>query len=175
MKKETNHAEVNSSFTVFFILSLLVLSWLFSGLFQETKYQSLFVIFLFGLLLYFIWDFIKQLFNPGQAVILFTLTFIILPFIMNLIFDFPYGRLGGIVLFTSYVLARCLEFIYERLVKPKSQQRYFKTILQLDNKMDKSLINLSTNHVYVSDFKGMVFALTLIVAYFAGAYLLLHN
>lgn len=147
----------------------------FGSLLPETRYVATIVIILYVLLLYFVWDFIKQLYSPGQAVFLYATIFIIMPFAMNWLLNFPYARVGSIVIIGSFILAAILEYLYEGMIKKRLSKNLFTRMLSVDNKIDKSLVRISKEHVYLTEWKGFIFALSLAVTYFALTYLLFHR
>lgn len=175
MPKTKNYAEVNTSYTTFFLLSTLALGLLFGSLLPETRYVSSIVIILYVLLLYFIWDFIKQLYDPMQAIFLYATIFLVLPFAMDWLLNFHYARLGAIILIGSYITAGIFELFYEVVIKKYLRKNLLNRILIIDNKIDKSLIKISNEHVYLNEYKGLIFALFLAVAYFTFTYLLFHR
>ncbi len=175
MPKNRNYAEVNSSYTTFFLISAIGLGLFFGTMLPETRYQASILVVLYVLLLYFVWDFIKQLYSPGQAVFLYATIFIIMPFAMNWLLNFPYARLGSIILIGSFFLAAILESLYEKLIKQRLDRSLSSRILSVDNKIDKSIVQISNKHVYLTEWKGFVFALSLAIIYFSLAYLLFHR
>ncbi|QQS19898.1 hypothetical protein IPL85_00325 [Candidatus Saccharibacteria bacterium] len=174
MTEHKNYAEVNTSYTVFFLLSSMGLGLFFGSLITETSYSSAIIIILYVLLLYFIWDLIKQLYSPGQAVFLYATIFIVMPAAMNLLLNFPYARLGTIVLLGSYFTAGILELLFEMIVKKRLSKNLFVRIVSVDNKIDKSIIKISNEQVYLTEYRGFVFAICLTAAYFTIAYILFH-
>jgi hypothetical protein len=170
-----NYAEVNTSYTVFFILFLLGLSLFFGNLLPETKNLAIIVLILYGLLFYFILDFIKQLYSPGQAVFLYFMTFTILPFAMNWLLDYPFARLGTIIVLGAYFLSGIFEVLYEGLVKKRLPRNLSKRIVLMDSKIDTRMISLSNKYVYLSDFNGIALALVLMTTYFVLSYILFHR
>lgn len=175
MKKATQYAAVNVSYTSFFILFVFVSSWFFASVLPETRGKSLVVLALYALLLYFMWDFIKQLYSAGQALILYTITFIILPVVMNFAFNSLYGRIGLVVLVSSYFFAGLAELAYEGIVKPHLPRRSLKQLVLIDNKIDRSMIRFSRNQLYLTNYRGFAFALALIAGYTAIAFALFHK
>lgn len=175
MSKNRNYAEVNSSFTTFFLVSAVGLGLFFGTMLPETRYQASSLVILYVLLLYFVWDFIKQLYSPGQAIFLYATIFIVMPFAMNWLLNFPYARLGSITFLGALVSAAILESLYEKLIKNRLSKSFSSRILSVDNKIDKSIIQISKNHVYLTEWKGFIFALSLSIIYFTIAYLLFHR
>ena len=175
MDKNNNNADVNSSFTTIFLFSVLFFGIFYGKLIPSYNTYSLLVLIAYVLLLYFIWDFIKQLYSAGQAVILYVIIFIIMPFAMNLLLDFPYARLGSIVLISSYIVSGILETIYEKILKRKISKNYLRRLILIDINIDKSLIKFSYQHIYLNQYMGFSIALMLAVSYFTITYLLFKN
>lgn len=176
MKKiENDPAEVNLSYTAFFLLATLGLTFLFSQSFGELRNVSGLVLLGYALLLYFMWDFIRQLYSPGQSVFLYTLTFIILPFAMNWLLKYPYAQAGLAILVGAYIAAGIAEWLYEYLIKRKMPRNILKRIVLIDNKVDKSMVDISTHQLALYEYRGLAFALILIASYFTLTYLLFHR
>lgn len=174
-KKHTNPAEVDSSFTVFFITTAFLLTWLLTSVFSGFESVSLIVVLLFVLLMYFIWDFIKQLYSPGQAVFLWALTFLVLPLIMSLFLSLYFARIGVIVFILANLISIPLELLYERVVKKRAPKKFMKRLTNIDGNLDKSIIKISDDHVQFSSVKGFSFAVVLILVYLGLSYLLLSG
>ncbi len=174
-KKQTNPAELNSSYTVFFLIAALGLAFVLAPSSEVVRNVSTVILVLYTLLLYFMWDFIKQLYSTGQSIFLYAVTFIILPTFMNFTLQYPYGRFGAIIFIGSIIIAGVLEFIYEILIKHRLPKPAFKRFLGLDNKVDQSLIKFSDQHLALNDYKGLVSATLLIVLFYTLSFLLIHR
>lgn len=172
MTKNKNYAEVNTSYTTFFLFSCIGLGLFFGNLLPEPKSLSAIVIILYVLLLYFIWDFIKQLYSPGQAVFLYAAIFLVMPFAMNWLLVFPYAHLGSIVLIGSYFIAGILELLYEKVSKISFSKNILARTILIDNKIDRSLIKISSEQIYITEYRGLIFAVSLATIYFVITYVL---
>ncbi|HXR49962.1 MAG TPA: hypothetical protein VN778_02965, partial [Verrucomicrobiae bacterium] len=79
MSKKKRISDGDVSFALFFLLSTIGFSWLFAGSINVRHNQSLLAILGFSILVYVVWEIIPQLYSPGQSIILFFLTFNLLP------------------------------------------------------------------------------------------------
>lgn len=175
MTNQKDHSEVNSSYTTFFLISCVSFSVIFGRFIPKYSSFSIITLIIFSLILYLTWDLIKQLYSPNQAVIIFVITFIIMPGLMNLLLDFPYARLGTIIIILSYITAGLLELIYESIIKRNIKRKKIAGLLLIDNNIDKSMIEFSNKYLYLNSFIGMLSAMTLAILYFVATYLLFHK
>lgn len=175
MKQLINYAEVNSSYSIFYGIFVIIFSFLIVEMLGALQAHSFYVIAGFALLTYFIWDFVKQLYSAGQAVILYFVMFFAVPVTMNLLFGFQYAYLGLAIYIGALIAAGLVELIYESVVKKHAPKSITKRLFMVDNKIDQSIIKLSDKHVFLTEYKGIIIGLAIIAVYFVGTYLLLHR
>lgn len=154
-KKEKNWATINSSYTLFYLIITVGVTFVFANSLPTLKGVSFFILLLYALLVYFMWDFVRQLYNPTHALFLILLTIVGLPFFMNMLFGFPYGRAGAYIFIISTILAAIPEFIYEVLVKRHLSKRFFRRMFLVDKVLDKHFIKLREEHLLLTDARGM--------------------
>jgi hypothetical protein len=168
-------AKANSSYTAFFLLATVTLAFVITKTSPDLSLLSGWVVACYALLLYFLWDFIKQLYSPGQSVLLFALVFIVLPAAMNYTLDYPYAFLGLIILIGAEITAGISEVLYESVLKKRFTKKTVKRLLKLDHSLDKSLVELNGRHLALHEYRGIIFGVLLVAAYFIGSYMLLHQ
>lgn len=165
-KKIEYAAKVNTSYTVFFFVSALGLSWLFSGMFKEYQPQFTVVVLGFVLLLYFVLDFIKQLYSAWQAVVLYALTCLILPPVFSFFFSNLIPRTGVLVFLIAHIIALVLEFSYNKLFRGVASKSLLGRLTSIDGKLDEHFMHLHYNQLDLFTLQGFFFALCLILGYY---------
>lgn len=162
MDKLAEAAKVNTSYTLFFLFSTIGLTFVFSTSFKGAGWG---VIMGYALLIYFIWDLIKQLFSPGQSVILFCLTFTIVPAILSWILGWEYPMIGLTIWILATFIAGFLELVYEFLFKSIAPKNIVKRPLLVDGKIDKSLIAYNIKYESEFNIKTFSFAILIVLSY----------
>lgn len=162
MDKQAEAAKVNTSYTLFFFLSTVCITFLFSTSFEGSGWL---VIMGYALLMYFIWDLIKQLFSPGQSVILFCLTFSITPAILSLVLGQEYPMIGLTIWILATVMAGFLELVYESIFKSIAPKNVIRRLLLVDGKIDKSLVDYNIKHESEFNIKTFAIATAIVVTY----------
>lgn len=164
---------VNSSYTVFFAVCAVWLTFVFSGSFGNLQSKSWVIILGFALLNYFIWDFIKQLYSPGQSVIIYCLMFAILPTALSLSIGGSFVIAGAIVWLGAAIIAGALELLYEGFFKSSAPKKIINRLLLVDNKIDRSMVSLNMKELSFFNYRGLIFAMLLISSYYVLALLLI--
>lgn len=175
MTKQANDEYVNSSYTALYLFFTLTYSLVISSAFGDITRVILFAVIGYALLSYFIWDLIRQLFYPGQAVILYVCTFLILPAVMNLFLSNNVGTLAIVIYIAAALSALIFELIYESLLKKRLPKEILRRILSIDSTIDKSIVPLSIKHIQLTEFRGLAIALALMTLYVLSIILMLHN
>ena len=168
-------AEVNSSYTTFFLVSTIGFSFLFLDGFAGPKGPAWFITLGFALLMYFVWDFIKQLYSPGQSVILYFLAFCLLPFLLRLTVGENFFSAGVLTWAFATLSAGLLELLYEGLVKQRAPKRIMQRLLLVDGKLDRSLVRMnyrSESHFTLVD---ICLVTLLLAAYYALSFALIRG
>ena len=171
-EKIEESVEVNSSFTTFFLLSAIGLSYLLSYCFPAFQMQSGVIILGYALLVYFVWDFIKQLYSPGQSVILYFITFVMLPAAMSIAITDIFPMTGIVIWMGAQLVAGIFELLYELILKPTIPKGILRRLMIVDNKIDRSLLSIHKKQLSYFNLTGFLVALFFIVGY-AGVVLLL--
>lgn len=174
-QQKPDAAQVNLSYSLLYLASSVGLSFFFSHSMSTLQGRSTAVILGFALLIYFIWDFVRQLYSPGQAVLLCVLALLVLPYVLDASLGYPYARIGGIVYACALGLAGVLEFLYEYVLRRRLPAALSKRLLGLDAAVDSSLIRIRTRQLALYEYRGFAFGVVIVCAYFAIAYLLLHR
>lgn len=173
MDRREAEAHVNSSYTFFFGISAIALAFIFSNSFGELRNKSWLIILGFALVTYFLWDFIKQLYSPDQAFLLYCLIFIVLPFVGSL--SLGYIQVASFIVWLgASITAGILELIYEYGFKSIAPKSITKRLLIVDNKIDKSIVTIYKKQMSVYSIRGVIFAVLLITTYYLATYLLLR-
>lgn len=175
MAKQTNLESVDSSYTVLYLFFTILCSAVVSFAFKEASVPVLFSLIGYATLSYFVWDLIRQLFYPGQAVILYIITFFILPVLMNYLFQNSIGTLAVIIYVTANILALLFDVIYECIVKKRLPKKVLRRLLVADATVDRSIAPLSVKHVQLTEIKGMVIAIGLILLYFIAVFIFMYS
>jgi hypothetical protein len=175
MIKQSEHAQVNSSHTVFFIVAAIGVSLLLATQLEELKQLHWLALVGFALLVYAVWDLIKQLYSFEQAAILYLIIFGVLPFLMSWTFEFPYALTGALVFTGAYALAAAAELLYESVIKRRLPRTVMSHLLTADRYVDNRMTKFHANHFILTEYQGVVMAVFLIGLYFAGVFLLLPH
>ncbi|MFZ1301164.1 MAG: hypothetical protein WAQ27_01115 [Candidatus Microsaccharimonas sp.] len=175
MTKKTNDEYVDSSYTTLYLFFTILCSVVISFAFGGAGLSVLFAVVGYAILSYFIWDVIRQLFYPGQAVFLYVITFLILPVLMNYFLANSVGTLALIIYIAANLAALLFECIYEGIVKKRLPTKVLRRLLSVDAKIDKSIAPLSVKHIQLTELRGLVIALGLVLLYFSAILLLLHK
>jgi hypothetical protein len=175
MAKQVYNEYVNTSYTTLYLVFTITYSIVISSAFENANYSMLFAVVGYAILSYFIWDLIRQLFYPGQAVVLYVLTFLILPVIMNLLLSNSVGTLAIAIYIAATFSALLFELVYESLVKRRLPKGIRRRLLSADSSIDRSIVPLSIKHIQLTEYRGMAIALILITTYFLAITYLLHN
>lgn len=169
--KQRQAAEVNSSYSIFFLLATIGICLVLtnSTIVAENDLTLLGSIG-FALIIYFMWDLIRQLYSPGQSVLLYAVTFFVLPFIISA--SFYDGYFIFIAGWLTYILASLtagiMEIIYEYIVKSKVPRYVMKRLVMTDSALDKSLLSFNDKHFSFFNLKGViVYGLIVLVYYIA--------
>lgn len=174
MNREIESAHVNSSFTTFFLVFLVGFAVVLGSLFDVG--QGIIIALIgFALLMYFVWDLIRQLYSAGQALLLYFTIFLVLPGVLNLTLSFMVGSYAIALYIAALLAAMLAEIIYEVVAKKVLPKKVVRRLLSVDAKIDKSIVALSVKHVQLSEFKGIAIALGLAVVYTLAAIVLLHR
>lgn len=174
MAKKSHPAAVNMSFTMFYLLSAIGFSFLFINRISQLSNVAWFVVLGYALLSYFVWDFMRQLYSPGQAVFLYCITFWVMPFILKFYVSYILGITGFVIFVSSYIVASLVELAYESLIKKRLPLNLKNFLMHFDANIDKGLIKISDTQLVLSESRGIIFATILILIYLIGSYSLLR-
>ncbi|MDB5162569.1 MAG: hypothetical protein JWO54_559 [Candidatus Saccharibacteria bacterium] len=174
MTKDFHDENVDSSYTVLYLFFTVIGSVAVSAAFGSLSSPILFAVMGYAILSYFIWDLIRQLFSPGQAIFLYVITFFILPVLMNYLLVTSVGTLAITIYVAANIGAIVFESIYEGIVKKRLPSKVLRRLLAVDTKIDKSIAPLSIKHIQLTEVRGIAVALSLIAIYFLAILLLLH-
>lgn len=167
MDKRTAAAHVNTSYSIFFLLSAIGFGLIFSGGYGEFSNRAWFVMFGYALLIYFIWDLIKQMYSAGQSVLLYFITFILLPTLLSYVVGSSFFVAGTIIFILSTITAGLLEILFELVFKSIVPKSIVKRLLLVDGKIDKSLVELNLKYESHFNFRSILIAVLIITAYCA--------
>lgn len=169
--KQREAAKMNLSLAVFFCLSAASLSYVLSLSSIGLQGRSWALITLYAILCYFMWDFIKQLYNSGEAVALYCLTFVVLPGILGLANTelWLILRTGVVVYVICTMVSLIMEVVYVsmRILMGASERS------SIGDSLDHSLVHFHDKHLALFDLRGFLFGVLLIVGYIFLAYMLL--
>lgn len=175
MSKQVNDEYVNTSYTTLYLFFTVAYSVVISAAFSDASVAVLLAVIGYALLSYFIWDVIRQLFEPGQAVFLYVCTFLMLPALMNLFLPNSVGTIAIVIYLASTLSALIFESIYEVLLKKRLPKVILRRLLSVDTAIDKSIVPLSIKHIQLTEFRGFAIALTLVVLYALAVTLMLRG
>lgn len=175
MKKQVGDEYVNTSYTTLYLFFTVAYSIVISNVFGSASAMISLAVIGYALVSYFIWDLIRQLFDPGQAVFLYVCTFLILPALMNLFLPSNVGFLAIVIYLAATWSALILEFIYESLVKKQLPKGVLRRLLSVDAAIDRSIVPLSIKHIQLSEYRGVVLTLSLLVLYALAVTLMLRS
>lgn len=162
-------AQVNSSYSVFFLLSVIGISFVLTNSTIVPQDQTWLAAIFFALIFYVTWDIIRQLYSPGQTVVLYTLTFIIFPLLLSVTVYEGYfiWVAGWITWLIATITASILELIYEVFFASSTPRNTMKRLLRLDASIDKSLVSLNDKHLSYFNLRGVIVYGLIITGYFA--------
>ena len=172
MSKRDDATAVNSSYSIFFGLSVLVLSYFLSN-FGQHHLRSWVIIALNVMLIYVLWDLVRQLYSPGQAVTLYMITFWGLPILM-MVMDEKYWLAQAVIWPLALIIAGILELIYETFIKAHAPKNVVKRFILVDSKIDKSLLRISDMQLSLGSFAGLLFGVFLVVSYLLLSWMLVQ-
>lgn len=168
MRKKVEYAaKANSSYTFFFTVSSFVLSYFVSNIFN--KYQPGFMITVLGyaLLLYFLLDFIKQLYSPWQSLVLYFFGATLLPFSFAILISGNLARIGVTVFILSHLVSLVLEGVYEYGVKRVAPSSLLRRIYAIDSGIDQRLLKIHGRQHDLNTLSGFLIASGAIVVYYS--------
>lgn len=174
MKRKPDPSQVDSSFSMFFLLAAIGLSFVLFNRTDGLHVQPALVVLAFALLTYVTWDLIKQLYDPGQAIFLYALVFIIAPTTVTLIAGWNIGFLGMFIWMGATMFAGLGELLYEKLVKRRLPKRLLRRMIQVDGSIDSSMLALHNRHLLLTQYRGLAFGFGITLAYLWLSYLLLR-
>lgn len=175
MAKLPQDEYVNSSYTTLFLIFTIFYSLFIAFAYTGREYSAAFALIGFAFIAYFVWDIIRQLFSPGQAVALYIGIFHVLPVLMALLLSIPVGWLALVIYLAATITAGIFEDLYENFIKKRVPKRFLKRLWSIDNKIDKSIAPLSVKYLQLTEFRGVVLATGLALLYFVAVLVLLHR
>lgn len=175
VNKRRQSAEVDSSYSVFFLIATIgICLVLTNSNLVEQSTPTLIGSIGYALVIYLVWDLIKQLYSPGQSLLLHTLTFLLLPYIIAL--SFHDGSFIFVVGWLTYILATflagILEMIYEFVLKSRMPHAVMKRLFMTDNALDKSLLSFNDRYLSFFSLSGIIVYLIIVATYYAALSLL---
>lgn len=167
MRKKVEHAaKANSSYTFFYIISSFILSLFLSKIFNQYQLGFMFALIGYALLLYFVLDYIKQLYSPWQSLMIYVFGSTMLPFSFAILVGGLLAKMGILVFILSHLTSLLLECIYEYVVKRVAPSSLMRRIYAVDSEIDQRLLKMHNRQHDLNTMSGFLIALGAIAIYY---------